>query len=286
MEIRIDGKKAGIILESETTLGEVLTGIYTWLGDSGFFISGLEVDGTVYNSRSMEGAFDLPLAGINTIDITTSLWTELMMEALGGLRQDIESHMAGEKKQPEEWGSSPVALFLEKNSPELYDLAVKTLQGDVPPENTLTLVLERIREAENPEQEIAKTAVLAKEIAQRLEDLPLDMQTGKDSRAAETITLFSPLVEKIYRLLFLFRQLGADIKTITVEPESSDPVTLKDYMDEFGAVLGEFSAAYENKDTVLVGDLAEYELAPRLVRICGALCGIKAGKEAGEKKQG
>jgi hypothetical protein len=289
MEININGKKANIVLESETNLGEVLTGIYTWLGNSGLFISGLEVDGNVYDSYSMEKAFDLSLADIATVNITTSGWAELMLEALVRLRRDLAAYTNPDAKvERQAWTSSPTALFLEKNAPELYDMAVKTLEGAISPADTLASVLERIREVENPEEEMRRAAAEADEIVRRLEDLPLDMQTGKDSRAAETITLFSPLAEKIYRLIFLFRQFGADIETIGVDSGAADPVNLQGYINDFSAVLTEFTTAYENNDTVLVGDLAEYELAPRLLRLCSALCGVKTGKAipAGEENQG
>jgi hypothetical protein len=36
------------------------------------------------------------------------------------------------------------------------------------------------------------------------------------------------------------------------------------YLAEFNAALRELLAAYEQRDTVLVGDIAEYEMAPRL----------------------
>jgi hypothetical protein len=42
-------------------------------------------------------------------------------------------------------------------------------------------------------------------------------------------------------------------------------------MEEFGAALKELLAAYEVRDAVLVGDLAEYELAPRLRGLYAAI---------------
>jgi hypothetical protein len=45
-------------------------------------------------------------------------------------------------------------------------------------------------------------------------------------------------------------------------------------MEEFNAALSELSAAYENRDTVLVGDISEYELAPRLSKFFSALKNI------------
>ena len=140
----------------------------------------------------------------------------------------------------------------------------------------LALVTERIREIGDPLREMAVQKPLAEEIAVRLEDLPLDMQTGKDHRAAETITLFSSLVEKIFRLIFLFKHFGADIQSIKVSSmDNTETVNLKDYIGEFSAALKELISAYENKDTILVGDLAEYELAPRLRCLTSVLCGIK-----------
>jgi hypothetical protein len=51
-------------------------------------------------------------------------------------------------------------------------------------------------------------------------------------------------------------------------------LNLKDYIDEFSTALKELASAYENNDTVLVGDLAEYELSPRLLCLAGVLGSI------------
>ena len=56
-----------------------------------------------------------------------------------------------------------------------------------------------------------------------------------------------------------------------VQPE----ITVSDYIGEFNAILKELLAAYETRDSVLVGDLAEYELAPRLRCLYAALTGPK-----------
>ena len=43
------------------------------------------------------------------------------------------------------------------------------------------------------------------------------------------------------------------------------------YMGEFNSALKELLQAYEQNDSVLIGDLAEYELAPRLRSLYAAL---------------
>jgi hypothetical protein len=46
-------------------------------------------------------------------------------------------------------------------------------------------------------------------------------------------------------------------------------------VEEFNSTLKELFSAYENRDTVLVGDIAEYELAPRLLKLFSAMKNIK-----------
>ena len=283
MEIKINGKPADITLEAEKTVGEVLTGIHQWLDSTaetaGFFVSGLEIDEKSYGSRSLDEVFELSLKGISSINVKTSSWAELMLEALVGLKNDLEVYesrtMDEQKNFWEQWEKTAAAIFIMEHDRELYGFVRKTLKenpfsGSAP--STLTagaaaLVMERIREIEDPEREMTELKPLAEDIAKRLEDLPLDMQTGKDLKAAETITVFSSLVEKIFRLIFLFKHFAADIDTIEVSSMTS----------EFSAALREMISAYENKDTILVGDLAEYELAPRLRSLMALLSKTRMG---------
>jgi hypothetical protein len=277
MEIQINGNKAAISLEAEKTVGEVLAGVQNWLDGSGVFMSGLEVDGTLYGTDSLDNAFTLPLKDISCINIKTSGWADLMLEALFGLKSDLDywdSLNPQEQGQcKERWENTSPALFLKNNDPDLYDTVIKTLEGNYPVDGAKTCILERIREAEDPSREIANSRIVIIEIAKRLEDLPLDIQTGKDLRVMETITLFSSLAEKIYRLVFLFKQYGIDIESIQVALRDGT-VSLKDYIQEFSAALKEMVSAYENNDTVLIGDLAEYELSPRLLCLNDVLCNI------------
>ncbi|MDR0710595.1 MAG: hypothetical protein LBF77_11080, partial [Spirochaetaceae bacterium] len=128
------------------------------------------------------------------------------------------------------------------------------------------LVDERIRELLNPEEELGRIEGLVTGIAERLEELPLDIQTGKDGRAAETVNIFSTIAEKLFRLFYLIQTQGQDLSGILVD---SSPIY--DFLGEFNTALKELLAAYEGRDVVLVGDLAEYELAPRLRSFYGAL---------------
>ena len=279
MEIKINGKPADITLENEKTVGEVLSGIQTWLESTGFSVSGLEIDSKSYGSLSLESAFSLSLEGLSSIDIQTSGWADLFLEALTSLLKDLELY---DKTEPEDqknfrehWSLSAPALFLKDHDTNLYNAVLNAINNSdvMNITGTIPVILERIREIKNPVEEMNAIHPLADEIAKRLEDIPLDMQTGKDGKAAETITVFSSLVEKIFRLIFLFKYFKTDIDSIEVlSVNSQENQNLKDYLGDFSTALKELISAYESKDTILVGDLAEYELAPRLRCLTEVLC--------------
>ena len=50
-----------------------------------------------------------------------------------------------------------------------------------------------------------------------------------------------------------------------------DGLPARVFIEEFNAAPRELSEAYENRDTVLAGDIAEYELAPRLLKFFATL---------------
>lgn len=277
MEIQINSKKAAITLEKEKTVGEVLAGVHNWLDGSGVFISGVELDKKLYGSLSLDNAFTLPLNGISCINIKTSGWNDLMLEALIDLNTELDSWETQDLQKNEQcrknWEDTSPALFLKNNDPDLYSAVIKTMEGNFPLNGLEACISERIREIENPSREIANSRIIINEIAKRLEDLPLDMQTGKDLRVMETMTLFSSLAEKIYRIINIYKHYGVTIEDIQVALRDGT-INLKDYIQEFSTALKELVSAYENNDTVLIGDLAEYELSPRLLCLNDVLCGI------------
>ena len=76
----------------------------------------------------------------------------------------------------------------------------------------------------------------------------MQLQTGRDREAMAVVT---DLCDAVQRLLPLVPFLPRD-------PGRERLVT------ELNATLRDLLAAFEAKDTVLIGDLAEYEVAPRL----------------------
>jgi hypothetical protein len=271
MEISINGSPADITLETEKTIGDILSGLDHWLEGSGGRLSGLVIDGQKISSGSFDETFSRNLDGICSMDITVSSWRELASEALLSLGEICGAWKGlpfeGRGEARKQWEDGAAAAFLASEIPDMYDFAARSLAGEgLSPEDLNTLVRERLQELGNPGEEIKRAEGLVSAVAGRLEDLPLDIQTGKDGRAAETMQLFSRTAEKLFRLLFILKTLGLSPETLVIDERNA-----KDFMAEFNSALKELNAAYENRDAVLIGDLSEYELAPRLIKFFTAL---------------
>jgi hypothetical protein len=281
MEISINGRAADITLETEKTIGEFLSGMDRWLEGTGSRLSGLLIDGQTIDAPGMDEAFGRELDGIGSMDIIVSSWGELAAEALLTLMEicDAWETLPFERREEagKQWETGAGAAFLASEIPDMYDFARRSLTGEgLSPEDLKLLITERLMELKDPREEIGRAESLVSAIAGRLEDLPLDIQTGKDGRAAETMQLFSRTAEKLFRLLFILKGSGLSAENLIIDNRNA-----KDFMAEFNSALRELNAAYENRDAVLIGDLAEYELAPRLIKFFTALKN-SAGKAATE----
>ena len=264
MKIRINGVDADIQPETEKNVGEILCALDTWLNGTGHRLSGLDIDGEAANTGSLEAFFGRAVDTITTLDIYTTPVLQLFAESLFNTIQDINAYEAAAFDEKGafagQWKQSPQALLLAEHSPELFNWASQTFSGEGSGTQVFrVLVEERLRELQDPAAEMSRTGPLVTEICARLEELPLDIQTGKDARAAETVRTFSGVAEKVFRVFDVLKTKGFPVGEITVENMS-----LTAYIAEFSTALRELLAAYEQHDTVMVGDLAEYEMAPRL----------------------
>lgn len=270
MNITINNRPADITLDTERTLGDVLSGMEQWLAASGNRILGVSVNGADIG-ESLSAVFDRDIGDIKKLDVSVSFWAELAAEALAEIHtvcmQYGDAGFAERAGISGVWDESAAARFLAADIPDMFSLAKLTFSGEgLSPQDFSLLIEERLREIGDPVHEIRGSESLVLGIAARMEELSLDVQTGKDHRAAETIQQFSALGEKLFRLFSILKARGLSPDTLVIDNRSA-----RIFIEEFNAALKELSAAYENRDTVLVGDLTEYELAPRLLQFFSAL---------------
>ncbi|MDR3324870.1 MAG: hypothetical protein LBS82_02620 [Spirochaetaceae bacterium] len=258
MSITIDGKTADITLEGEKTVGELVKGVSDWLLGSGFVVSGIDVDGAFTPASALEEAFSVELARVRSVNVRTALQAEMCLDALFWAddvlcRWDAASAL----ERPAigaQWRAGPAASCLREKDGAAYQLIEEALAGKN--KDGVRLVIdERTRELEDPCGEFLAVEGEMRELSSRLSDVALDVQTGKDLRAAETIRLFSAFSAKLLRLIPLLRSFGIELDKLSLE---------KGFFEDFNSILKELLAAYQAEDAVLSGDLAEYEVAPRL----------------------
>ena len=122
----------------------------------------------------------------------------------------------------------------------------------------------RIKEYTTPLESLKETASELKCSALEIGEVSLLLQTGKDNKAMEYIIRFSELTEKASRLLTHLQDTG----DISLEKEKiGEDASIIDFFKSLNAKLNELINAFMVKDMVLIGDLLEYEIAPRLEQL-------------------
>ena len=279
MEIKINGQAADITIDNEKTVGEIIAGLDEFLANCGHRLSGLAIDSQAIDISLMEEAFLREINNIKKIDLYTHSLAELFALSLLDLLDDIEEYetlnLEDKNKFYESWKERACAKFAAEQMPDLFSLYVSAFcDGSIELRVLYSITEERLREVKEPEQELANIKSPIEEICARLVDLPLDIQTGKDRRAAETIQIFTGITEKIFRIL---RQLDTQGFTQNIKEEE----TVVKLLGDFNLAVRELLQAYEKQDTVLVGDLAEYEIAPRLEELYNTITKNSRKKAAG-----
>jgi hypothetical protein len=103
-------------------------------------------------------------------------------------------------------------------------------------------------------------------LERELPDVPALMQGGKKSEAYGTIQNLADAIDTFCRLT-AFSALFPDRFSL-VKIDGASP---QEFFEDFSPVLSGFRKALEDNDIVMIGDLAEYEIAPRISAISALL---------------
>ncbi len=286
MEIRINEQKIDFSLEEEKTLGDVLIGIRSWLGDSGFLISSIEKDGKsldLYNSIAWEST---GVDETESLDLTILSGPEqyvvnlhTVYQYIDLLQRSIASGNGEILRQLNEEHGFVVGNLDALLGAEGYGARLQSLlqasgveKGDMKPQvqqllafcKNLSIILEgRIREVTHPFEELKNAAAGLNSLVPQLMEVPVLLQTGKDETAMGFIIEFTEFSDKLIRINHILReQKLLDISDITVEEQRFDA-----FYEEFNGILRELLEAFDSQDSVLIGDLIEYEVVPRTEKL-------------------
>ncbi len=102
--------------------------------------------------------------------------------------------------------------------------------------------------------------------AHMLREIPVKLQTGNDLFVMEGINHFSRDLQNIYRIIPLLHLTGLEETDLMIEGEP-----LNTLPERLSPLLHDLLEGLKTGDTVLVGDISEYELAPRIENLSGIL---------------
>lgn len=300
MTIFINETKVDFKLENEKTLQEVVNSLLQWVDGQGHQLQSILVDGAPLMAENMEDWQDNPIADIERIDLSTISRMEARLNYLqalyqfflllqrsleernDSLLQQISStypsirEKLGQLFPPESQGQH---TFTDKLDAFLTGSGIFD-SGKVPeqPEALIELVSklnliisELIREITNPLAELLSTAELLKRLVSEMEEVSVLLQTGKDKEAMDSIIRFTELSQKLLRIYPNLMHHGIiDVTKAKVMDKPFD-----EFYKEFNAILIELTDAFRANDSVLLGDLLEYEIAPRLEELTNFLDNIR-----------
>lgn len=109
-------------------------------------------------------------------------------------------------------------------------------------------------------------AKLFDELSRKMEEIPVLLQKGETKIAAESITTLADSINHFCHLAAL-----ASLFPETFTKTTIDGMNFNDFFKEFSPILADFEQALQNNDTVMIGDLSEYEICPRLKSISDSL---------------
>lgn len=286
MEIQVNDQPVDFTLEGEHTLGEVVQGLERWLEGSPLVLYSVLHGGRELLNLPPEQWAATPQAEIGRLEVTVKHNEELIRANLKTAAEFLamaQTFTAGPETDPAlarelRSGLPHLAESLRRHFPApeveqgLAGLAARL--SEAPPgapseesrrETGLRLaslqnrVALRLEELEDPQRALRRLAADLAPCIEQAAEVSLLLQTGRDREAMAAIMRLSELTQAMVRLLE-----AAKLSAIDGRPP-------RDYFGELNRILKELIEAFEAKDSVLIGDLMEYEIAPRLRKLQAAL---------------
>jgi hypothetical protein len=278
VQLKINGDQVSVTLEKEKTLAEVMQGVQAWLGGAGFVITGLKADGqnllsispAIWGATAVESVHEIDVQVQHTADMKVEHWQTLdvwlgmladEVKAPGPVLEELLSNL------PETLDGMETNPFLPSGadslerfartftglrsaqvrgwSPEQRDDAsrlIESLRGEL---------ARRIADAAQPREALARRRSDLRTRVEQLPQVSVLLQTGKDKAAMETVIGFIDTVQSVLAL----------VPFLPPDPERGRLIA------DLNPVLRDLVAAFDAKDSVLIGDLLEYEVAPRVTRL-------------------
>jgi hypothetical protein len=295
MIITINGDPITLEAKESGSLGELLAQADELLDKAGSVIVSLSVDGEEVDAEGYARCAGRPASSVERVEIRAENAAAIKIRALETLIEllAIAKASAGGSdgtESPTDWaGIRKAAADLSEAFAGLFaadELSFARLfaemlgrVGDEPDaasrieisaqvDRLSSVFEERLAELISPVGEMRKAAALFDERSGDLADIPVLLQTGKEELAMKTVLFFIEIFNKVIRVIPELRRNGVDTASIDV-----DGSPMPEFYGSFNEILRQLTDAFEHKDAVLIGDLAEYEILPRMKGFFAAMRG-------------
>lgn len=284
MVITLNCDPINVTIENEKTLDELISGLSEWLNKSGYEITGIVQDGLELKLHNGEWSKTL-LDTIEKLDIKAISESDKYIADLQTLYQYItllhNSVKTNNKVLTEDLlselpfiKSSLDYIFAKKDQTANESILLQKLIDDYHKQNNdqslilvlqdITIILQdRIKEVTSPFIELHSAAEKLKELVPKISDVSVMLQTGDDRQAMDSVIKFIELSEKLIRIFPFLKKYGYT----DITKESIDEEGFNDFYKEFNGILKELVDAFDINDSILIGDLMEYEIVPRVIKL-------------------
>ena len=298
MEIVVNNEKIDFTLENERTLGEVIAAVEAWLNKSNLVAASINLDlrDSDKQERDLieepeENWSGTPIGRIERLVITARLVMEIQFSNI----QTVLSYLDLLKSAVEKRDQSKIEDLLQGREDTFKSLnliytsslnpssfqEINDLRSLLEGANAETIlawpdgmrkraldiieVLDgmlstRLDEMINPFTVLASSIKELELASNEIKDVSVLLQTGQEQKAMAAIIEFADLSQRLLRVLSSLEESShISLKELKIGEERASR-----FFADFNGILRELIGAFDTKDTVLIGDLLEYEVAPRI----------------------
>jgi hypothetical protein len=286
MTIYVNGAPLAMDQRAGGNLGEALSAADGLIEKAGSVIVSLRVDGAEVDADSYAAFASRPMESIESVEIQAEDSSAIRIRAIRTFLELLALAKRFTEDEPADgdavdWPSlragaldmrDAFAGLFSADELSFVQLFAGLLEraGDAPDKasrvelsaqaDRLSSVFgERLAELVSPALEMRTAASLFEAKASELADLPVLLQTGKEDQAMKVVLYFIEIFNKVIRVIPELRKSGIDTSSISIGGSA-----MAEFYGSFNEVLRDLTGAFERKDSVLIGDLAEYEVLPRM----------------------
>lgn len=298
MKLFINDNPVDIQLQDEETVYDVIKQLDSWLSEQGHALISLAIDGQTVDLADQGWRGTAP-GQVGTIHIEAPNLHQLRLANLGALNHYAETLNAALLDLSHGQNTLPAVLQALKAYPSVQpalSYLTENLTGTGVPDDPVcqetdrvfgacfqadgsfnaaalpalakqvhalaVLSADRINEASQPVHEAHTTAAILVELIPRLGMVSTNLLTNKTKEAFDTILQFSELLGKLLRLFWLMLEIRAP-----GQPAPYSRTDLQEWAMLINQCLHQVTEALDSQDTVLLGDLLEYELPQHIEKL-------------------